>query len=113
MTDAETICDFMEPRPDKGPFDFHPWLGSTPDGWWLSTSGWDLDATWKPRSLSLDALHLVEARLKDEQFWQYVLRLIPRRTMASSEAGMRALIHATADQKIKALAAVIRDIKNA
>lgn len=98
MSDAEIICAFCEPKPTDT-------LPDTVRGtkWWrLSLKGYL--ARWIPKYLGLDALHEVEARLTDEQWDRYA-------SLMMDPAGIRHtrfLLHATAGEKIKALAAVLR-----
>lgn len=86
MTDAEVICTFMEPKPD--PEELRLWL---------------------PGSLTLDALWEVEERLTAEQFAAYIERLEDGWDI-NGLARDYGLVHARAEQKIKALAAVLRPI---
>ena len=65
---------------------------------------------WFPQMLRLDTLHTVEARLSDEQ-WALYENHFARKDKPNawySTFRYRDLLHATAEQKIKALAAVIR-----
>ena len=66
---------------------------------------------WTVDPLTLDALHEVEARLTDEQWKRYVPRFDAYSTMPSSNwfTLSKPFLHATAEQKIAALAAVIRE----
>jgi hypothetical protein len=98
MTDAEVICEFMEPKPTTpqpvGLYD------ESPGGWWtLHPDG------WVPNCDSLDRLREVEARLTEEQWLRYVDALIDHMPEFPRKGE---IIHASAEQKIAALAAVIR-----
>lgn len=78
-TDEEVICEWMEPP---------------------------LSHERVPIRLTLDRLHAVEARLNDKQWQKYLGEFLD-----DEWHGWRAhrnLLHATAAQKIAALAAVIR-----
>lgn len=58
--------------------------------------------------LTLDRLHLVEARLSDEQRLPYWLELSKG---GSPETGYWRLVHATSEQKIRALGSVLEGVK--
>jgi hypothetical protein len=102
--DAFLICDWMEPYPTNAPEywanNHEPAIG----GWWVAIK---LNAginAWIARPLTLAALWDVEARLTEEQWTRYA-------TLMMDPAGVkhtRFLLHATAEQKVKALATVIR-----
>lgn len=103
MTDEEVICEFMEPKPvGEAP------LSCTYRGDLLSDGGfWQADeytTVWHRSELTLDRLHEVEARLTDEQARQYhqLLNESPDWEIHNY------LWHAKAEQKIAALAAVLR-----
>ena len=73
------------------------------------------NAWWLPCDLDLDHLHLVEERLTGEQWERYDNELIGD-TMAFpcgffDHPDAKALIYLSAAQKIKALAAVLREEK--
>ncbi len=66
MTDAEVLCTFMEGKPQRSWLDgyepFDPDAPPCPWKWWY----WDgMASPWggaaKPRNLTLDALHEIEA----------------------------------------------------
>jgi hypothetical protein len=80
MTDAEVICRWMARQ-----------LPMPTDRDWS-------DPYWHT-ALDLDALHEVEARLTDEQWWQYEAEL----SHIAKHIGSTALgfIHATTNQKIR------------
>ncbi len=102
MSDEELICEFMEPRPEPsaGPDSYsHPWWPQ------ISTSQFDGDH-WiiglkiVPRRLSLDAAYEVEEQIIERGFSdQYRIEL------SKIDAYFW---HATAEQKIKALANTLR-----
>lgn len=97
MTDATVICEWMESKPDPqamGGFD-----------WWTLACGRS-GMVWVAQRLTLDMLHLVEARLTDEQWRAYQLRL--GYNFRSEKPYIRCMIHADAPTKIGALAAVLR-----
>jgi hypothetical protein len=109
MTNAEALCDFMESGPTKGPFDFRPWRSNSPMGWWKAypdSSECPAPNEWVPVKLTLGRLHEVEARLTEEQWWLYESELSRvARHLNSTALGF---IHASAEQKIAALATVLR-----
>jgi hypothetical protein len=105
MTDAEVICAFMESRPEFVPIDYG---GPKEDRWehrWWKWYAAGSPPRHLPVALNLDKLHEVEARLSEGQWESY------RDYMAASaphgDGYERFLLHADAEQKIKALAAVI------
>jgi len=112
--DRETICGWMEPRPTskEGSAERLRDLGRVQ--WWRGQfvpphrSG-----EWCPVYLSLDALHRVEERLNDRQRQRYAELLLgvtsDRIRHRFDYADAAALWHATAEQKIRALANVIRE----
>jgi hypothetical protein len=101
-TNEEQICTWMEPNFATMDLDDLQWHGLTsrPEGWWRISG---------PRQLTLDALYEVEERLIalgyraqiDEQFSFEVW----------SNATAASTWHATAAQKIAALARVIKAVK--
>lgn len=103
LSDAEIVCEFMEPRPiDRwggNPWRWWTWLGLCPHH--MHCDGHPTSAV-----LTLDRLHEVEARLTDEQWMKYTDSLVLR--LREDMDGPRTLIHLSADQKIKALASVLR-----
>lgn len=113
MTDAEVICGWMQPKPalrqTEGEWELA--ICATSLGWWLlTTTGYERgdEPIIVPADLTLDRLREVEARLTEEQWVHYGI------LMENRPVGMRlskALLHASADQKIKALAAVLRGAK--
>ncbi len=121
MTDEEIICGWMEPKPpeDSAPLS-RTYRGDIfSDGeFWMAD---EYTTVWHvvPLTLDLDALHLVEARLTDIQWATYQLALAsvidPKKRISEQELlAMRPWVwklfqHASAEQKIKALAAVLRE----
>ncbi|MCE5309605.1 MAG: hypothetical protein LLG20_18370 [Acidobacteriales bacterium] len=109
MTDAEVICEFMEPRPTKRPNEYA--LGQCHRDWWAGT----ITERWAPVFEVCDPieylgrLHEVEAQLTEEQWLDYkcaLLEGVPHSTWHM--ASFKASVHALADQKIRALAELIR-----
>lgn len=99
LSDAEVICEFMEPR--------RPWEGP----WWKIRGPWDDVATpdnsrHVPRTLTLNECHEVEGWLTDEQWRAYRNAILRGADMMGP--WMVRLIHATAEQKTAALASVLR-----
>lgn len=115
MTDDEVICTWMEPRPKTQTGMIYRFYGnssgivdslSTREGWWVCDEvilDGEPTTIISPRPLDLDALHEVEARLTDEQWWNYSNNF-------NMPCDFRALIHLSAAQKIKSLAAVLRPL---
>lgn len=112
MTDEEIICNWMEPKPVSNKICEDAWasvmaatLGgslypATPKGWWVWVCVYQHDdkPELMPRPIGLDRLWEAEERLTPAQCSHY-----------TRELGMLPwLWHATAEQKIKALAVVIR-----
>jgi hypothetical protein len=113
--DAEVICGWMEPKPKDG---HGPKVETVDVRWWQysyevrpkpSGLGNEFHWQWWSRTLTLNELWEVEERLAEWQFWQYANLLLPSCTSVGSAAGVYAHAHATAEQKIKALAQVIRE----
>lgn len=109
MTDAEVICEFMEPRPpDNTPQVRH---GAA---WWI----WWNDR-WVNVKLTLDACHEVEERLiaappanSDDGVTDWADRIDSALCDVMGAAiPMHYHWHATAEQKITALASVIGSAK--
>jgi hypothetical protein len=101
MTNKEVICTFMEPFPD-------PKYGNAKSVWWPLAMKFATDRLLPryTRELDLDALHEVEARLTDEQWIEYgsLINLSGNQ----NHYYMKRLIHASTEQKIKVLTAVLR-----
>lgn len=98
MSNEETICAFMEPKPRHKPVgcmkQYH---------WWIYRAM--THPYWFPVPLTLDRLHEVEERLTDEQWSNYANALVD--TFHQRFPRFAEVIHATAAQKITALAAVL------
>ncbi len=112
MSDEEIICGWMEPNPYS-----RTRSRDSEGGWWRLIGWYRKTGTWHPRmDWTLDALHLVEKRLTDEQWFAYCAEFavanLPEPTSnpgyKETVAWDRAHLHADAKQKIKALAAVLR-----
>ena len=106
ISDAEVICGFMQPRTDCTDWPF----GGRSDFWWQGVNNSSrIPAGWEPRPLTLDRLWEVEERLTAEQRWAYsdVLCLKVIWPTQPSESTF-SVVHATAAQKITALAIVLR-----
>lgn len=99
MTAAEIVASFMEPKPQFDGGD---------GGWWSFI--YEGNGTWKPvvndRTESLDALHEVEARLTDDQQWLYIETI--RKLANRGNLATWHYLHASAAQKLSALAQVLR-----
>ncbi len=109
MRDEEIICQFMEPRPEHPPYSWQSqieWGRPTPGGWWYADSTVGVHGHWRPCELTLDRLRLVEARLTDEQ-WDLYRAILTIHSIWTD----RHLIHLAPDQKVKALAEVLRSSK--
>lgn len=114
MSDEEVICSFMEPRPTDPPENaLEMQICGSPvlskGGFWVWICCYEDGDVPKaiPISLTLDALHEVEARLTKEQWEQYA-------SLMMDPAGIqhtRFLLHASGEQKIKALAAVLKETR--
>jgi hypothetical protein len=111
MTDQEVICAWMEPKPrltKSG--QFH----ANEKRWANDLHWWDYRPTTSPYlfpcPLTLDALWEVEERLTDGQWRKYYDALCIS-CEPKLKFGMYDVIHATPEQKIKALAAVLRPAK--
>jgi hypothetical protein len=108
VNDAEIISTWMEPEPSGAPRPF--W-----QGWWLHDG-----AGWHARPLTLTDLWDVEERLiqsgvmKDMPLAGFEMNLwsayIYNLTAEVLDDAPISVIHATPEQKIKALAAVLRPI---
>jgi hypothetical protein len=110
MTDVEVICAWMEPdAPENGGTPNVDNLKKySPKGWWRY---WSLSCNWKrpiliscERLLLLGFLHEVEEKLSEDQWEAYAYRMMDPAGIQHT----RFLLHATAEQKIKALAEVLR-----
>ena len=114
MTDGEVICAWMEPKPDT--YNAATAMAAAKSGkdnpiWWV-TDG----RTWtlRPRELDLDALWEVQDRLTDEQWERYECEMLaqwtPEAIGLTMHGEVRHYLHATAEQKIRALAAILRPL---
>jgi len=109
MSDEAVICDFMEPGADARADSDFEWWGQ------IWSNGM---RTIHPRNLTLDALWEVEERLKpDYTKWQQYIDLMMGRKLYHFRkildyADITDVAHATAAQKIKALATVLRKEEN-
>lgn len=102
MNDACLICEWMEPRPNLRAGE----CAGLPGQWWKRRG---ITNEVKPMPLTLDALWEVEERLTGAQVEAYLMALVGCTT---DIAVIARAVHATAEQKIKALADVIRSGKN-
>jgi len=93
MSDEAVICKFMEPKCYGYP-------------WWSCQGSFIA-----PRALSLDALWEVEERLTRMQ-WNAYLKLLSDGNILANFKEYRMVAHATAAQKIAALATVLRNEEN-
>ena len=107
------VCEFMEPMPETVPDDAEDMdlAGAcvhSPLGFWLCVGGYVIAYAWEPCPLTLDHLHLVEERLTPEQQCRYLAALF---WLMSDDlwniTTAFSMIHATADQKVMALAKVV------
>lgn len=103
-SDEETICEWMQPKPVR--------VWSRDSGgreWWSAV--WSSETGWQfhPILLTLDALWEVEERLTEEQWRKYESMSVGWWSDGPKIiSGFRAAVHATTEQKIAALAQVIR-----
>jgi len=102
VSDEEVIAAFMEPVPGFREIDYPKSIA----GWWTAPTG----HTKVPAVLDLDALHEVEARLTEER-WDLYISEFWKLSIGSTWA--RDYLHASAADKIKALATVLRPIVEA
>lgn len=107
MSDAEVICRFMEPKPPKK--SLPPCVLSIHQfRWWANTA-----IEWIPKRLTLDLLREVEQKIIASTLpppvgyvdWADRIDTAICRMLASSHYHW----HASVEQKIAALAAVIRE----
>lgn len=105
MSNEELICTFMEPNPPAPEQAYQ----QSPIGWWVcrfSVMGQRLIWLTGDKVYSLDGLHEVEAKLSAEQQGRYLDVLVPD---AMAKVGwIWRSVHASAEQKIQALAEVLR-----
>ena len=107
LRDAETIAEWMAGgNPNTHSHDDHAWW--KPElhlKWWVPYGG---GTNYAPQILTLDRLWLVEDRLTEAQMREYEARL----WAATGQSMMTwSVIHATWQQKLTALARVIRETK--
>jgi hypothetical protein len=101
VSDISVVCRFMEPNPCS-----RSTARDSDGGWWRLT-GYD-PGEWQPANyLTLDRLYKVEERLTDEQ-WRCYLSRLDGGDLERSYWDIRKLTHASAAQKITALAHVLR-----
>lgn len=124
LSDAEVICSFMEPHPKA----LHGGARSV-GGWWVravlhvgmgaaykqirqaqdGSRCTDIIGPWKPRILTLNECREVQERLTDEQWAEYRGWFMVEHQLEGHRVPFGTyLLHATAEQKTKALAAVLR-----
>ncbi len=113
-TDAVELCAWMEKMPSSGPFDFRPWRGASPEGWWgaaKAKAGCTLpaDNEWHPRELTLNECRLIEEKLSAEQWGAYFEWFSVRHPR--TEGFAKFLLHADVPTKLAALAEVIRSTR--
>ena len=101
----EIIATFMEPNPVS-----RTRSRDSEGGWWRLIGADRATAEWEVAFFdcwTLDRLREVEARLTDEQWWSYekFVRDIPYDQFIDNS--IRCALHASAEAKIVALAAVI------
>ncbi len=105
LTDEEVICAFMEPKPTGS------WVRDVQPTWWYFST-YDFPLGWHAKAITLDALWEVEQRLSREQINRYIAELLRVTLPPDRGAYDWRLIHATAAQKIAALASVLREDAN-
>lgn len=104
MTPAEIVASFMEERPEKSRGQIERDGLPAPE-WWVEICG-----EWKPLVRTLDRLRLVEERLNAVQCRDYDRLLLVAVTMQCSTFPGSYQWHASADQKMAALAEVLRGV---
>lgn len=117
MTDAEVVASWMEAKPSREETAVSD-CGHSPERWWYWHDDYVTGAEILAHCpLTLDQLHEVEKRLSDAQWQHYAVLMFhccctEARTANPIEdlltKNRRALLHATAEQKIRALAGVLR-----
>lgn len=105
MTDQEVICAWMEPQPllSEGAMQ----EARQPYPYWWTVHD-EIAGEWQPRILALDALREVEARLTYAQ-WSDYSHGLGFASFGEPVVRAKLLIHASAEQKIEALAAILRN----
>lgn len=100
-TNAEVIASFMEPIPKTEDYNTDDF---SPDGWWEAVFQTEYCVGWTPCRLTLNECREVEARLTDEQ-WRDYLNAFPDDWIGYTQFW----VHASAEQKIVALATMLRE----
>ena len=104
MSDAEVICNFMEIKPEL-PF-YRTRSERSFGSWWVMTGGqWGWE--WWTCELTLDLLWEVEERLITLGYRAHIDNALSQEAWRDATAA--SLWHATAAQKIAALASVIKE----
>lgn len=121
MTDAEVICEWMEPKPANSDGLTEPldcgWM-SSPGGWWVEGPRGE---AIQPRDLALDALWEVEERLirllkgrwldlEYREYRAYEGKWDIGSAKLPKDTPLRWIWHADAPTRITALAAVLRPL---
>lgn len=115
MNDAVIVCTWMEP---DLPNPSVVYSAHSPLWWWFAGRRYSGDDSspwaWFTRDLDLDALWEVEERLPDE-LWQVYLGTLcgwcnPYDGDSWDFSDTRMIAHATPEQKIAALAAILRPL---
>jgi len=102
VTNTEVLSQYMEPRPENPPT---CWWQVSSSRWWVGLHAPNDAFRWasildaSPYIEKLGWMHLIEERLTKEQQRRYIDLLYANRFWS--------LAHATADQKIEALASVL------
>jgi len=116
VTNTEILSQYMEPRPEHPPWSWQStirWGAGSPLGWWCAKQEPEVYGHWVsildvcPDLEKLGRLHLIEERLTDEQWEFYHDELADAFIRLCGHATARRYTHATADQKIEALARVL------
>ncbi len=106
MTDIEIICAWMEPRPYS-----RTRSRDSEDGWWRLVGFDRKSAKWGPVQdwlITLTLLRKAEVRLSDGQCSIYDRELYHAILHSKPKPRNLYVWHATVEQKIKALAEVLR-----
>jgi hypothetical protein len=113
MTNEEVICSYMEPSPPIKSFRIH--YSGNEDGqdeqmesplrWWVADTE---EKKITPRTLTLVECWKVQERLTKEQGSDYINLILEMGNIGDAFSFMWELVHATAEQKVKALAEIIR-----
>lgn len=106
LSDETVICQYMETPPVIRDLMYG---FASPDHWWRREAGLDGSRYWRPNTLTLDMLHKAEMKLPDELWGEYArLILLENKGVVLYE---KRLVHAGLQQKIRALAGVLRRIE--